>query len=102
MAGTQPSANQNSTLDQEIDNLSAPSFTLFVVLLGLYVLILVPLNFVILGRLKRRDLSWVTLPAMVVVMVAVTFGSAYVGRGQNVRTSVVSISVLPFDRIARL
>lgn len=90
LAGTQPASTQGTTLDQEIDNLSPPSVTLFIVLLGAYVLLLVPLNFVILGRLRRRDWSWGTLPALVVLLVAITFGSAYFGRGRNVRVSVVS------------
>ena len=94
MAGTQPASSQGTTIDQEIDNLSPPSVTLFIVLLGVYVLLLVPLNFVVLGRLRRRDWSWFTLPALVVLLVAITFGSAYFGRGRNVRASVVSMIFL--------
>lgn len=93
MAGTQQTA-QNATIDQEIDTISAPSFGLFMVLLAVYVLLLVPLNFVVLSRLRRRDLSWITLPAMVLILVGITFGSAYFGRGRNVRISVVSMLYL--------
>lgn len=94
LAGTQQVSSRNDTLDNEIDNVSPPSTTLFVVLLGVYVLLLVPLNFVVLGRLRKPDWSWVTLPALALVLVAATYGSAYFGRGRNVRASVVSVLYL--------
>ena len=88
--GTQPTASGGSGMDAEIDNVSPPSVTLFIALLILYVVVLVPLNFILLGRFKRRDFSWFTLPAVVVLLVGFTFGSAYYGRSRNVRASVAS------------
>lgn len=94
MAGTQQNASQGGSLADEIDNLAAPSFTLFIILLAIYVLLLVPLNFFILHRLRRSDWSWVTLPVLVVILVGAVFGAAYVNRGQNVRASIISMVYL--------
>ena len=88
--GTLPTPSGGSGMDVEIDNVSPPSVTLFIALLILYVVVLVPLNFILLGRFRRRDFSWFTLPAMVILLVGFTFGSAYYGRSRNVRASVAS------------
>lgn len=88
--GTLPTPSGGSGMDVEIDNVSPPSVTLFIALLILYVVVLVPLNFILLGRIRRRDFSWFTLPAMVILLVGFTFGSAYYGRSRNVRASVAS------------
>ena len=57
--------------------------TLFIVLLGVYMFGLLPANFVILYRLKRRDLSWLTLPALAAILVVSVFAGSYYGRGRD-------------------
>ena len=52
--GTQPTSAGGQVMDAEIDNVSPPSVTLFIALLILYVAVLVPLNFILLGRMRRQ------------------------------------------------
>ncbi|MDB5058067.1 MAG: hypothetical protein JWO59_1539, partial [Chloroflexi bacterium] len=95
-AGTQPSSNA-STINSEISSVSPPSLTIFIVLLAIYVFGLVPLNFLVLSRFRRRSLSWLSLPALAVVLLGAVFLAAYFGRGRDLQTSVVSVIFLSSD-----
>jgi len=88
------STNATSTINSEISSIAPPSITLFVILLGIYVAGLIPLNFVLLNHLRHRDWSWITLPALAVLLVLAVFGGAYYGRGRDLQTEVVSVEYL--------
>jgi hypothetical protein len=64
-----------------ISELGLPSIFYIACLMGLYVLIIGPLNYFVLRRLKRRELAWVTIPALVVVFSFVAYGSGLLYRG---------------------
>jgi hypothetical protein len=49
--------------------------------LGLYVLAVGPINYLILRRVKRRELAWLTVPALVVVFSAGAYFTGYQLRG---------------------
>ena len=83
--------NTTSTLNGEVSSIAPPSMTLFIVLLGVYILGLLPVNFLVLYRLKRRDLSWLTLPALAAVLVVSVFAGSYYGRGRDLRANLISV-----------
>ncbi len=49
--------------------------------LFVYLLIIGPLNYLVLSRLKRRELAWLTIPAIVFVFSGVTYLTGYQLRG---------------------
>lgn len=79
-------------LSNEVSNVPAaalPSLILFIVLTVFYVLLLGPLNFVVLRRLRRREWSWITIPALAALCMATTFGVAFHLKGNAVLVNTV-------------
>ena len=77
-----------------IPGLGLPSIVLICCFLGLYVFALGPLNYVVLARLKRRELAWVTIPALVVIfsVVAIVAGSLLRGNSPVMhKTAIVQV-----------
>jgi len=50
-----------------------------------YILCLVPLNYLVLRRLDRRELTWATTPAIVLVFCAIAYFLAHSSHGNRVR-----------------
>lgn len=61
--------------------LSMPSIFYICGLLGLYVVVMGPLNFLILRRAKRRELAWITIPALVILFSCVFYATGFSFRG---------------------
>ena len=61
--------------------LGLPSIFYITCLLGIYVLIIGPLNYFILRRMKRRELAWVTIPALVIFFSGLSYGTGFLYRG---------------------
>jgi hypothetical protein len=62
--------------------------------LALYLIIVGPVNYLVLRRLKRRELAWVTIPALVVVFSGCAYLAGYQLRGGQAslhRLSVVQV-----------
>lgn len=57
-------AHQASSI---LPDFGLPSAFLVVCFLGIYIVAVGPLNYIILGRLKRRELAWLSIPAIVLV-----------------------------------
>lgn len=68
---------------QTLPNVTIPSVTLVCGFLFVYMLALGPVNFIILRRLKRRELAWITIPGMVVVFSLGVLLSGGLSRSQN-------------------
>jgi hypothetical protein len=87
-------------LSSEVSNVPAaalPSLILFIVLTVLYVLLLGPLNFLVLRRLRRREWSWITIPALAALCMASTFGVAFHLKGNTVLINTVGTISLQGD-----
>ncbi|HEX6508472.1 MAG TPA: hypothetical protein VF221_12645, partial [Chloroflexota bacterium] len=79
-------------ISSELSNVPAaalPSLILFVTLTAIYVLLLGPLNFLVLRRLKRREWSWVTIPVLAAICMASTFGVASHLKGTTVLINTI-------------
>jgi hypothetical protein len=61
-----------------------PSMALIVSFLLAYIVVLVPLNYSILNRLDRRELAWLTTPAIVAIFTFGAYGLGYAMRGGTV------------------
>lgn len=61
--------------------LDAPGISVIGLFLLAYVLVLVPLNYLILKRLDRREWAWLTIPGLVLLFAAGTYGVGYVSKG---------------------
>jgi hypothetical protein len=66
-----------------IDALSIPSAFYLCGWLALYVIVVGPVNFFILHRLKRRELAWLTIPALVLLFAGINYYYGYFQRGQR-------------------
>ena len=62
--------------------------------LGLYIVMLVPANYLVLRRLRRKELAWITIPALVAVfsLAAYLIGSAGMGKTLTVRRVNIAVT----------
>ncbi|HZU11309.1 MAG TPA: hypothetical protein VFB58_00575 [Chloroflexota bacterium] len=68
-----------------------PSILLFVLLTVCYILLLGPANFLVLRRLHRRELTWVTVPVGALLCLAMTFGVAFHLKGNTVLVNTIGV-----------
>lgn len=66
-----------------IPGLGLPSLYLICGFLGLYVFALGPFNYVILRRLKRKELAWVTVPSIIIIFCGFAIIAGYSIRGNR-------------------
>jgi hypothetical protein len=81
-------------IDAELANVPAaalPSLILFVALTLLYIFLVGPVNFLILRRFHRLELSWITIPALAFLCVGSSFGLARHLKGNTVLLNIVSV-----------
>jgi hypothetical protein len=71
--------------------LALPPISGLLVLLGAYILIIGPINYLVLKRLDRRELAWVTMPVLVLTFAAAAFGYGALLRGTDVVINEVAI-----------
>ncbi len=62
-------------------SLDAPGTEVIGLFLLVYLIALVPVNYLVLKRLDRKELAWVTIPALVLVFALGTFGVGYAAKG---------------------
>lgn len=77
-----------------IPSAALPSLLLFVALTILYILLLGPANYLVLRRLRRLELSWVSIPVLGLLCVGTTFGVAYHAKGSTVLLNTVGFVML--------
>ena len=78
------SAWDSNTANQALAAIEAlgllPTFYIFC-LLGVYILVIGPVNYFLLSRLKRQEWAWVTIPVFVIVFTLFAYFSGYLVRG---------------------
>jgi hypothetical protein len=74
---------QASTALSTLPELALPSFVYICCWLGLYIVIIGPVNYFVLRRLKRTELAWVTVPVLVVIFTSLAYFSGYLYRGTS-------------------
>jgi hypothetical protein len=64
-----------------VPQLNAPDILSVALFLGLYIIVLVPINYFVLKKLDRREWAWVTIPALVVLVSLGAYGVGYSSKG---------------------
>ena len=75
--------------------LDLPSVKVLSLLLGAYILLVGPLNYIFLRWRKRMDWAWITIPVLTIAFTAGTFGLGYAMRGTDLimhKLSLIRIS----------
>ncbi len=75
-----------------IPGMRLPSVAQLILFLLLYTAIIGPINFLVLRRLKRRELAWVTIPALVLLFSLATFLTGFRTRGNLVTLNQMSVA----------
>ena len=65
-------------------SLDAPGTEVIGLFLLVYLVALVPANYLVLKRLDRKELAWVTIPLLVLLFAVGTFGVGYAAKGGSV------------------
>ena len=65
-------------------SLDAPGTVVIAIFLLAYLLLLIPVNYLVLKRLDRKEWAWGTIPALVLLFAAGTFGVGYAAKGGRV------------------
>jgi len=93
--GSKPSvASKSNALAPVLGNLPGldlPSLQLTAGLVLLYVLLVGPVNYLVLGAMRRRALAWVTVPLIAVIAATGAYGAGVFTKGRSVQTNQVAI-----------
>ena len=65
-------------------SLDAPGTAVIAIFLLAYLVILVPVNYLVLKRMDRKEWAWGTIPALVLLFAAGTFAVGYAAKGGSV------------------
>lgn len=71
--------------------LDLPSIHWLMILLGLYIVLIGPANYLVLRHWRRLDWAWLSIPALTVAFAGVSFGIGYGLRGSEVILNQISI-----------
>ena len=86
--------NDDSQLVSAVNQLPAlalPPTGGLLLLLGGYILLIGPVNYLVLRRLDRREWAWITMPALIVVFAVAAYGYGALLRGVDVIVNEISI-----------
>lgn len=74
-----------------IPSLDLPSIKAILILLVIYVLFIGPVNYLILRRMRKLHLAWVTIPAVTAFFALGTFGLGYTMRGNDLILNKIAL-----------
>lgn len=75
-----------------IPGLSLPSVGQLFLFLFVYTLVIGPVNYLILRRLNRRELAWVTIPLLVLLFSAATYFTGFRARGGDAMLNQMAVA----------
>ena len=94
-AGSQSSvATKSGSLTPVLGNLpglNLPSLQLTAALVILYVVLVGPVNYFVLGAIHRRALAWVTIPLIALLAAGGAYGTGLITKGRSVQINQVAI-----------
>lgn len=68
-----------------------PSTATLLLLIGTYIVIIGPIQYLVLRRLRRLELAWITTPLLIVIFLGGAFVASYVVRGSQVQVIQLAI-----------
>ncbi len=75
----------------QLPSLALPPIGGLIALLGAYIVLIGPANYLVLRRLDRREWAWLTMPVLVIVFTVGAFGFGAALRGNDVIVNEVAI-----------
>lgn len=91
MSVRQMRGNQLAYALSNIPSLDLPSIQGLSILLIFYILIVGPLNYLVLRKVKRLHYAWVTIPVLTVLFTAGSFGIGYILRGNDLIMNKIAL-----------
>lgn len=91
MSPRQIAANPISNALANIPSLDLPSARGIVILLGIYILMVGPVNYAVLRWRKKLQWGWVTIPVITLIFSAMSFGLGYAKRGTDLIINKIAI-----------
>jgi hypothetical protein len=89
-----PVAGDDSQIVQaasQLPSLALPPIGGLIVLLGGYILLIGPINYLVLRRLDKREWAWITMPALIVAFAVGAYGFGTLLRGSDLIINEVAI-----------
>jgi hypothetical protein len=74
-----------------VRNLKPPDLKLIIFFLITYLIVLVPINYFVLKRMDKRELAWLTTPAIVLVFTVGAYGIGYATKGHRLVLNAVTV-----------
>ena len=74
-----------------IPGFTAPGVGYIALFLGAYLILLIPINYLVLRRLDRREWAWISIPALAALFSLGAYGFSYAVKGRQVRVNVAAI-----------
>ncbi|MEN6371226.1 MAG: hypothetical protein ABFD64_04350 [Armatimonadota bacterium] len=87
----QNGSNTYESMASDIPSVGMPSAQVIIFFLVSYLLCLVPLNYFILTKKKRRELAWFTTPAIIIIFTIGAYGLGYAMKGSSLLLKTVTI-----------
>ena len=75
----------------QLPSLALPPVGGLIALLGAYILLIGPINYLVLRRLDRREWAWVTMPVLIIAFAAGAYGFGSLLRGSELIVNEVAI-----------
>lgn len=75
----------------QFPGLQLPSFGILVIFILVYIVVIGPLNFIILRRMRRSEWAWGTIPVIVLLFVVGTYSAGALIRGNQFRIMQVTL-----------
>lgn len=82
---------------QNLPVLALPSLNALALLLGVYIVLIGPVNYLVLRRFKKLDWGWATMPALTLLFAVGAFGVSNQMRGSDVVVNMISLVRLASD-----
>jgi hypothetical protein len=92
MSTRQITANQINYALSSLPALDLPSIQGLAILLGLYIIIIGPVNYAFLRWKKRLHWAWITIPVLTVAFSAGAFGLGYLLRGNDIILNKIAVA----------
>jgi hypothetical protein len=92
MSARQITANQINYALSNLPALDLPSIQSLAVLLGLYIIIVGPVNYAVLRWKKRLHWAWITIPVLTVAFSAGAFSLGYLLKGNDIILNKIAVA----------
>ncbi len=89
--GREEAENAMSQALSNVPSLEVPPAELLLAVIVAYILLIGPISYVVLRRLDRRELAWITAPVLVVLFTACSYGIGNTLKGGEVIVNQISL-----------